>query len=101
MSAPKPLPKPEEVLLDDGSAAVEGFAAYEVPADDASSGVSDGQPAGDASAGVALPASWNGYPGDSLQYLSMQSTLLLFVLVALLLNLGANLWLAFSDKWRS
>lgn len=31
----------------------------------------------------------------------MQTVLFVFILVALLLNLGATLWLAFSDKWRS
>lgn len=31
----------------------------------------------------------------------MQTVLFVFMLVALLLNLGASLWLAFSDKWRS
>lgn len=31
----------------------------------------------------------------------MQTVLMVFMLVALLLNLGATLWLAFSDKWRS
>lgn len=31
----------------------------------------------------------------------MQTVLMVFLLVALLLNLGATLWLAFSDKWRS
>lgn len=31
----------------------------------------------------------------------MQTVLLVFLLVAFLLNLGATLWLAFSDKWRS
>ncbi len=31
----------------------------------------------------------------------MQTVLFVFILVALLLNLGASLWLAFSDKWRS
>ena len=31
----------------------------------------------------------------------MQTVLLVFLLVAFLLNLGASLWLAFSDKWRS
>lgn len=31
----------------------------------------------------------------------MQTVLLVFLLVAFLLNLGVNLWLAFSDKWRS
>lgn len=31
----------------------------------------------------------------------MQTVLFVFMLLALLLNLGATLWLAFSDKWRS
>lgn len=31
----------------------------------------------------------------------MQTVLIVFLLVAFLLNLGATLWLAFSDKWRS
>lgn len=31
----------------------------------------------------------------------MQTILMVFLLVAFLLNLGATLWLAFSDKWRS
>lgn len=31
----------------------------------------------------------------------MQTVLLIFMLVAFLLNLGATLWLAFSNKWRS
>ena len=31
----------------------------------------------------------------------MQTVLFVFMLVAFLLNLGATLWLAFSDKWRS
>lgn len=31
----------------------------------------------------------------------MQTVLIIFMLVAFLLNLGATLWLAFSDKWRS
>ena len=31
----------------------------------------------------------------------MQTALSVFLLVAFLLNLGATLWLAFSDKWRS
>lgn len=38
---------------------------------------------------------------DLMGFQYMQTALLVFVLVALLLNLGANLWLAFSDKWRS
>lgn len=31
----------------------------------------------------------------------MQTVLMVVLLVAFLLNLGATLWLAFSDKWRS
>lgn len=31
----------------------------------------------------------------------MQTVLMVFLLVAFLLNLGATLWLSFSDKWRS
>ena len=31
----------------------------------------------------------------------MQTVLMVFLLVAFLLNLGVTLWLAFSDKWRS
>ena len=31
----------------------------------------------------------------------MQTVLFVFMLVAFLLNLGATLWLAFSDKWRA
>lgn len=31
----------------------------------------------------------------------MHTVLFVFMLLALLLNLGATLWLAFSDKWRS
>ena len=31
----------------------------------------------------------------------MQTVLSVFLLVAFLLNLGASLWVAFSDKWRS
>lgn len=31
----------------------------------------------------------------------MQTVLSVFLLVAFLLNLGATLWLSFSDKWRS
>ena len=35
------------------------------------------------------------------QFAWMQTVLLVFVLVALLLNFGVNLWLSFADKWRS
>lgn len=39
--------------------------------------------------------------GDLMGFQYMQTVLFVFMLVALLLNLGATLWLAFSDKWRS
>lgn len=38
---------------------------------------------------------------DSLSFAWMQTALLAFVLVALLLNLGATLWLSFNRHWRS
>lgn len=39
--------------------------------------------------------------GDLMVFQWMQTVLMVFLLVAFLLNLGATLWLAFSDKWRS
>lgn len=39
--------------------------------------------------------------GELMGFQYMQTVLFVFMLVALLLNLGAILWLAFSDKWRS
>ena len=41
------------------------------------------------------------YFSDMLSFQWMQTVLLVFMLVAMLLNFGAALWLAFSDKWRS
>lgn len=41
------------------------------------------------------------YFPDMLSFQWMQTVLLVFVLVAMFLNFGATLWLAFSDKWRS
>lgn len=38
---------------------------------------------------------------DLMSFQYMQTVLLAFLLLAFLLNLGATLWLAFSDKWRS
>ena len=38
---------------------------------------------------------------DLMGFQYMQTVLFVFMLLALLLNLGASLWLAFSDKWRS
>lgn len=44
-------------------------------------------------------------PSDFFSHLMgfqyMQTVLMVVLLVAFLLNLGATLWLAFSDKWRS
>ena len=38
---------------------------------------------------------------DLLAFQWMQTVIGVFLLVAVLLNLGATLWLSFSDKWRS
>ena len=43
----------------------------------------------------------SGFFGDLMSFQYMQTVLLVFLLLAFLLNLGAILWLAFSDKWRS
>lgn len=43
----------------------------------------------------------DGFYGDLLSFQWCQTVLLIFVLAALMLNFGVNLWLAFSDKWRS
>ncbi len=48
--------------------------------------------------GVEVPET---FFSDLMSFQYMQVTLSVFLLLALLLNLGANLWLAFSDKWRS
>ena len=100
MSEPKPLPKPEEVAAD-VSRAVEGDGVYEVREDGGAVEGSPSQQDGEFSPGVVLSGSWDGYPDDCLQLMSMQAVLLSFLLFAVLLNLGANLWLSFSDKWRS
>lgn len=39
--------------------------------------------------------------GDLMCFQYMQTVIFVFMLVALLLNLGATFWLSFSDKWRS
>ena len=41
------------------------------------------------------------YQHDLLAFQWMQTVLGVFLLVAVLLNLGATFWLSFSDKWRS
>lgn len=59
----------------------------------------------DGSAWVTTVTSEAEVPPDFFNHLMgfqyMQTVLFVFILVALLLNLGATLWLAFSDKWRS
>lgn len=45
-----------------------------------------------------LPENW---ASDLLRFQYMHTVLFVVMAVALLLNLGATLWLAFSDKWRS
>lgn len=59
----------------------------------------------DGSAWVTTVTSDAEVPPDFFTHLMgfqyMQTVLFVFMLVALLLNLGASLWLAFSDKWRS
>lgn len=50
------------------------------------------------SSSVEVPAE---FFGDLMSFNYMQTVLLVFLLLAFLLNLGATLWLAFSDKWRS
>ena len=68
------------------------LAAFPVPLDDSSNWVTE------------VRSSVEG-PSDFFTHLMcfqyMQTVLFVFMLVALLLNLGATLWLAFSDKWRS
>lgn len=44
-----------------------------------------------------LPDNW---ASDFLHFQYMHTVLFVAMLVALLLNLGATLWLAVSDKWR-
>ena len=100
MSDPKPLPKPEEVA-DDVSRAVEGDGAYEVPSDDAPMVGSAAADDAASSSAVVLQSDFGEFADDCLQLMSVQAVLLSFLLFAVLLNLGASLWLSFSDKWRS
>lgn len=46
---------------------------------------------------VEVPSS---FFSDLMSFQYFQTVLLVFVLVSLLLNFGALLWLSFSDKWR-
>lgn len=101
MTAPKPLPKPEVVPDVDLLSAVEEDAVYEVPSADALSDGASDAPSGDSSAGVVLPSDFAGFSEVCMQHMSMQTALLSFLLLAVLLSFGASLWLSFSDKWRS
>ena len=60
---------------------------------------------GDSGNWVTTVTSETEVPPDFFSHLMgfqyMQTVLMVFLLVAFLLNLGATLWLAFSDKWRS
>lgn len=96
----KILPKPEEVA-DDVPRTVEGDGAYEVPSDGAP--VVGAAAADDAasSSAVVLQPEFGEFADDCLQHMSMQTVLLSFLLLSVLLVLGANFWLSFSDKWRS
>ena len=46
-------------------------------------------------------SSLDAFQRDLLSFQWIQTVIGFFLLLALLLNLGATLWLAFSDKWRS
>lgn len=46
---------------------------------------------------IEVPSS---FFSDLMSFQYFQTVLLVFVLVSLLLNFGALLWLSFSDKWR-
>lgn len=97
----KPLPKPEEVSSDDvqlPSPSVEGDGVHELRSDGYSD--SDSASAAEPSGVVSVPE-FVEYSDAVLQQASMQTVLLSFLLLAVLLNLGSSLWLSFSDKWRS
>lgn len=68
------------------------LAAVPVPLDDSSNWVTEVR------SSVEVPPDFFAHL-MGFQY--MQTVLFVFMLVALFLNLGATLWLAFSDKWRS
>ena len=68
------------------------LAAVPVPLDDSSNWVTEVR------SSVEVPPDFFAHL-MGFQY--MQTVLSVFLLVAFLLNLGATLWLAFSDKWRS
>lgn len=68
------------------------LAAVPVPLDDSSNWVTEVR------SSVEVPPDFFSH---LMGFQWMQTVLLVFLLVAFLLNLGATLWLAFSDKWRS
>lgn len=43
----------------------------------------------------------DGWASDLLHFQYMHTVIFVAILAALAINLGATLWLAFSDKWRS
>lgn len=45
--------------------------------------------------------SFDDFAHDLMSFQYMSLTVLVFLLLGVLLNFGATLWLAFSDKWRS
>lgn len=47
------------------------------------------------------PAVPDGFYEDVIAYMQVGCTLLIFILAAGMLRLGASLWHAFSFKWRS
>lgn len=46
-------------------------------------------------------SAFEGFAHDLMAFQYMQLTVSVFLLLGVLLNFGATLWLAFSDKWRS
>lgn len=101
MTSPKPLPKPEEVSSDDvqlPSSTVDGYAVYGVREDGASD--SDAPSSAEPSGVVSVPE-FVEFSDAVLQQAAMQTVLLSFLLLAVLVSVGSSLWLSFSDKWRS
>lgn len=81
--------------------AAKGLTEVEVPSEPEAQNLIPGDPANwvtEVRSEVEVPAD---FFGDLMSFQYMQTVLLVFLLAAFLLNLGATLWLAFSDKWRS
>lgn len=75
--------------------------SVEVPADPEAQNLLPGDSADwvtEVHSATEVPA---GFFPDLMGFQYMHTVLFAFMLLALLLNLGATLWLAFSDKWRS